>query len=87
MWLVTVTNDCFFFLMKAGQPVLAFLVLKIAESYFSYKNESTDFFLLQNTGVHENDDEICLQMEINQFLLNSDSAYDAVAQSLRDPEG
>jgi len=41
------------------------MALKMAERYFSYKNDSPDYHLIHNTGLIENGEEICLQMEIN----------------------
>jgi hypothetical protein len=45
LWLITIVNDTFWFLLTEGEPVMAYEVIKIAESYFADKNDSRFFYL------------------------------------------
>ena len=47
-WLVTIVNDCFFFLMNKNQPILAFVCLKIAESYFCQMNDPNEYYIIKD---------------------------------------
>lgn len=82
-WLLTLVNDCFYFLLHEGEPILAFEALKFAESYFCSQNDTTEYYLHQTVG--EKDETV--QMEVNQHVLNEKKSYDLIAQSIRDPQG
>jgi len=64
-WIVTIINDIFFFLLMRGEPTLAYQVLQLAENYLGARNDPTDYYLTKYTGMMANDEELCLQMEVN----------------------
>ena len=44
-WLVTLMQDCFFFLLQEGEPILAYHAIKYAENYFAARNDSVDYYI------------------------------------------
>lgn len=52
-WLLTVVNDCFFFLMHKQEPLLAYYILKISENYFGCRNDPTDYYIQRMAGLGE----------------------------------
>ena len=76
-WLVTVVNDCFFFALNKGEPVLAFQILKIAESYFCAKTDPTDYYMTKDG----------FSLEVNQIFLDDPGSFCPIVQSLKDPQG
>jgi len=84
-WILTVVNDCFFFLMNKQEPLLAYYILKISENYFGCRNDPTDYYIQRMVGSEELKQQT--QMEVNQVILNCAKSYDNVIQSLRDPQG
>ena len=74
-------NDCFYFLLHRGEPLLAYQILKVAESYFASRNDMTEYYVTKQTGERN------LHLEVNQVLINCPKTYDAIANCLRDAQG
>ena len=84
-WLLTIVNDCFYFMLYQGEPILAFQILKFAENYFSAKNDTTEYYLHQTIqiepktgGKQQAKEEKVVQMEVNNHLQNSHASFDLI---------
>ena len=75
--MITIVNDCFFFALNKGEPILAYQILKIAENYFCSKNDPTDYYLIKSG----------FSLEVNQIFLDDPNSFNPLVQAIRDPQG
>jgi hypothetical protein len=90
---VTIVQDCFMIMLQLGEPHLGLMILKLAENYFSARNDPSEYYLQKkmnsfiSTPENENQEgeEQTLQLEMHQIFLNSSKTYDSIINSLKDP--